>query len=97
MQRLCLNGLLMVIELIFNLSSLIVDYRILFSRIPQVKLLHCFHETNKYADALARKWPFSQKDFMIFDSSLVNISILLYYDSIGMYYERIRRQTSLSG
>ena len=74
-----------------------MDYKILFSRIPQVKLLHYFHETNKYANALARKWPFSQQDFVIFDSSLVDISILLYYDSIGMYYERIRRQTSLSG
>ena len=29
-----------------NISSLIVDCKILFSRISQVKINHCFHEAN---------------------------------------------------
>ena len=32
---------------------------------------------------------------MIFDSLPVDILMFLYYDSIGMYYKRIRPQTSL--
>ncbi|KAK9999219.1 hypothetical protein SO802_018822 [Lithocarpus litseifolius] len=77
-----------------NLSPLIVDCRTLLSRIPQVKLNHCYREANQCADALAKKGSVYQQDFMIFDSPPVDISMLLYYDSISMYYERTSPPTS---
>ncbi|KAL0005366.1 hypothetical protein SO802_012927 [Lithocarpus litseifolius] len=77
-----------------NLSPLIVDCRTLLSRIPQVKLNHCYREANQCADALAKKGSVYQQDFMIFDSPPVDISMLLYYDSISMYFERTSPPTS---
>lgn len=42
-----------------NLFLLIVDCKTLASRIPQVKMTHCYREANKCTDALARKGLFS--------------------------------------
>lgn len=74
-----------------------MDCRTLASRIPQVKLTHCYLEANKCVDALARKGPFNQLDFVIFDSSPVDISMFVFYDSIGMYYERFCPLISFPG
>ena len=42
---------------------------------------------------LTSKGPSLQQDFVVFESPPVDISMFLYYDQIGMYYERIRPQT----
>ena len=42
------------------------------------------YEANKCANALARKAPSSIKT-LIFDSLFMDISMLLFYDSKGMY------------
>ena len=69
----------------FNLnhSPLIMDYRILIKQVPGVRMMHCFHEANRCADALAQKCPIIQQDFVVFDSPPVDIVMLLYYDQIG--------------
>ena len=79
----------------FNLnhSPLIMDCRTLIKQVPQVRMMHCFREANRCVDALARKGPIIQQDFFAFDSPPVDIIMLLYYDQIGMYYERICPQT----
>ena len=41
------------------LTFLPLDCRMLASRIPQVKLTHCYLEANKCANALDRKGPFN--------------------------------------
>ena len=76
-----------------NHSPLIMDCRARINQVPQVRMMHCFREANKCEDALACKGPSLQQDFVVFESLPVDISMLLYYDQIGMYYERIRPQT----
>ena len=41
----------------------------------------------RLANELARKWHYLQQDLVVFNSSLVNVYILLYYDMVGIYYE----------
>ena len=65
-----------------------MNCRALINQVPQVKMKHYFHEANKWANALARRGPLIQQDFVIFDSPLVNTVMLLFYDNIGMYYEK---------
>ena len=48
-----------------------------------------FREANQCADFLAKKGATQKQDFRIYDDLPVNISILLYYDSISMYFERL--------
>ena len=49
------------------------------------------YEANKCANALARRGPLIHQDSLIFGSPLVDISMLLFYDSscMYMYYDRI--------
>lgn len=63
-----------------NHSSLIMNCRTLAGLIPQVKICHCFREANKCADALARKGPSIQQDFIVFYSLPVDIAMLLFSD-----------------
>ena len=70
-----------------------MDCKAFINQVPQVRMMHCFREANKCEDALACKGPSLQQDFVVFESLPVDISMLLYYDQIGMYYERIRPQT----
>ena len=76
-----------------NHSPLIMDCRTLINQVPQVRIMHCFREANGCADALAWKGPIIQQDFVVYDSPPMDIAMLLYYDQIGMYYERIHPQT----
>ena len=71
-------------------SPLIMNCRALINQVPQVRMMHCFCEGNKCAEALARKSSVLQQDFVVYESLPMDISILLYYDQIGMYYEEIR-------
>ena len=58
--------------------------------------MRCFREANKCADALAQRRPITQQDFVIYDSPPTNIVMLLFYDNIGMYYERTCPQIVVS-
>nr|XP_023873761.1 uncharacterized protein LOC111986367 [Quercus suber] len=60
----------------------------------KLRIMHCFREANRCWDALTRKGPIIQQDFVVYDSLPVDIFMLLYYNQIGMYYERIRPQTA---
>ena len=70
-----------------------MDCRTLINQVPQVRIMHCFREANICTDALTWKDPIIQQDFVVYDSLPVDIAMLLYYDQIGMYYERIHPQT----
>ena len=59
------------------------------NQVSQVRMMHCFREAKKYADALMRKESSLQQDFVVFENLSMDISMLLYYDQIGMYYKRI--------
>ena len=77
-------------EFNYNLHhiSLIMDCKTLINRIPQVKMKHCFCEANKCADFLARKGLSTNEDFCLLHCPPVDLSLLLLYDCIGLYYER---------
>ena len=79
----------------FHHASLIMDCRNLISQIPQVKTKHYYCEANECADAITRKGPSTSQDFTIFDSLPMDICLLLYYNNLGVYYERICPQTSI--
>lgn len=49
---------------------------------------HCFREANKCVDALAKKGLTLDQDIMYFDGPLMNLYLLLFYDTMGLYYER---------
>ena len=69
-------------------ASLIMDCKPLINQIPQVRMKHCYHEANKYANALVRMGVNSEQEFLLFDNPLADLSMLLFYDSANMYYER---------
>ena len=69
-------------------ASLIMDCRSLINQIPQVKMKHYFCEVNKCVDFLAKRGSSSSHDLLLFDSSPMNIYMLLFYDNVGLYYER---------
>ena len=70
-------------------SVLISDCRYLMEKMPRVKIRHCFREANQCADFLTKEGATQKQDFRIYDDPPMNMSILLYYDSIGMYFERL--------
>ena len=69
-------------------ASLSLDCNILLSQIPQVKMSHYFHEANKCADTLTKKCPALDQDIMYLIVLLVNLCLLLFYNNVGLYYER---------
>ena len=58
-------------------------------QMPRVKIRHCFREANWCADFLAKKGVVQDQAFRIYDDPPVDMSIILYYDSIGMYFDRL--------
>lgn len=69
--------------------SLIWDCRQLMGKIPEVKIRHCFREANQCADKLAKKGAFESQDVVIYVDPPSDIYMLMYFDSIGLYYERL--------
>lgn len=65
-------------------ASLIMDCRTLINQ----RMKHCYCEANKCVDALARVGVGSNQELLLVDSLSVDISMLLFYDFAGMYYER---------
>ena len=70
-------------------SALLDDCRHLIQQIPQVRFKHCFREANRCADALARMGGLLEDDFTVFESPPVDISVLLEFDSKGLYMNRL--------
>jgi len=68
-------------------ASLILDCRTLVNQIPQARMKHYFRKANKYTDALSGMELNSSQDFMLFDSLSVNLCMLSFYDTSGLYYE----------
>ena len=79
-----------------NHFALIMDCRALINLVQQVRIMRCFREANKCAVALAQRGPITQQDFVIYDNPPTNIVMLLFYDNIGMYYERTCPQIVVS-
>ncbi|XP_075669726.1 uncharacterized protein LOC142639425 [Castanea sativa] len=73
---------------------LITDCKEGLQRIPRVQVQHCFREVNKCADALARRGAVSPQDFVIYQSSPINVAMLASLDAVGTLYERIRSFSS---
>lgn len=67
-------------------SMLISNYKYLMEQLPRVKFKHCFKEANQYANFLAKKGAAQEQHFRIYDDPLGDMSMFLYYDSIGMYF-----------
>lgn len=70
-------------------SDLLDDCRHLIQQIPQIRFKHCFREANCCADALARMGGLQEDEFTVFESPPVDISILLDFDSNGLYMNRL--------
>lgn len=60
------------------LSPLVDDCRALLSRIPRHQVQHCYKEANAMADALARFCANMEDNFVVFNSPLANMLMLLY-------------------
>lgn len=71
-------------------SLLITDCRNLLTRIPRVRMLHCYSEGNQCADKLARIGGAQQEVFKTFFSPPSDVGLLLYFYEIGAYHERLR-------
>lgn len=67
-------------------SMLISNYKYLMEQLPRVKFKHYFKEANQYANFLAKKGAAQEQHFRIYDDPLGDMSMFLYYDSIGMYF-----------
>ena len=71
----------------FN-SSIVADCRLLISRIPQVKVRHCYRESNSCADALARFGAKMCPDVMYFSSPPPWLFSTYVSDLYGLYHSR---------
>lgn len=60
--------------------------RYLHNQLPKVKIKHYFEEANQCADAHAKFVAMNMEDFSVLDSPFKEISMLLYFDDIGMYH-----------
>ena len=72
----------------FN-SSIVADCRLLISRIPQVKVRHCYRESNSCADALARFGAKMCPDVMYFSSPPPWLFSTYVSDLYGLYHSRL--------
>ena len=71
-----------------SIGALVSDCKARLKEIPIVQIQHCYREANKCADALARKGALLPQDFVVFLNPLMEVSLLLRLDSIGVSYKR---------
>ena len=69
-------------------NNIVADCREGMTRTPRVHIQRCYRETNKCADALARRGALLPCDFFVFDSPPADVAFLLSLDAAGMLYER---------
>ena len=74
---------------------LIADCKEGLKKIPKVRIQHCYKETNKCADAFARRGALLSQDFLIFHSTntnppppppAVDVALLVSLDAVGTMY-----------
>ena len=70
-------------------SPLMDDCRLLVSRIPQIRLRHCYREANRCVDGLARLGGLQATDFVVFMCPPVGLVKLLDSDFKGLYLNRL--------
>ena len=86
--RLCISLNLLAVEVKLD-AKVVADLEaIIAEQIPFVRIMHCFREANKCADALARRGALLPQDFMIFMNLPPNVVMLLSLDAIGTMYDR---------
>ncbi|KAK9985076.1 hypothetical protein SO802_034601 [Lithocarpus litseifolius] len=87
----------LVVELISKEGSqpnsndvIVADCKEELKKIPRVRVLHCYREVNKCADALAHREALLSQDFVVFSCPPVDVSLLISLDALGAMYERVR-------
>ncbi|KAL0014527.1 hypothetical protein SO802_001596 [Lithocarpus litseifolius] len=70
-------------------SSIVADCRLLISRVPQVKVKHCYRESNSCADALARLGSKMPSDFLFFSSPPPCLFNVYVSDLYGLFHSRL--------
>lgn len=65
------------------------DCRFLASQIPQTRFRHCFREANRCADTLAHLGGLQDIDFVILESSPMDLVNFLDFDFNGLYLNRL--------
>ena len=78
-----------------EIDSLVDDCRDMLKRIPQAQVKHCYSESNKCADRLARLGTDMEENFVVFDVPPHVIVSLLMLDKLGMTQERICNEVGL--
>ena len=71
-----------------GVGILVADCKEGMKKIPLVRIQHCYRETNKCADVLARRGASLAQDFTIFMDSPSDVAFLLNLDSTGTVYFR---------
>ena len=74
---------------------IIDDYRQLISRIPQVRIGHCYREANYCVDFLAKIGSAQTREFTLFNDPLVDLEELISSYAVGMYHNRLLSELSL--
>ncbi|XP_075670167.1 uncharacterized protein LOC142639928 [Castanea sativa] len=69
--------------------ALISDCRQLMGQIPNQKVKHYYREANQCTNKLAKMVTTQQQDFLLFSNPLLDIMLLMLYDSAGVCYERL--------
>ncbi|KAL0015661.1 hypothetical protein SO802_002730 [Lithocarpus litseifolius] len=72
-----------------NNDVIVADYREGLKKIPRVRVLHCYREANKCANALTHREALLSQDFVIFSFPTTNASLLVSLDASGAMYERV--------
>lgn len=70
------------------IDALVSDSKSELRAIPMVQVQHSYHDANKCTNALARKGALLSQDFVVFLDPLVEVSLLLSLDSVGVAYDR---------
>ena len=71
-----------------GIGALVNDCKNGLREIPMVQIRHCYWETNKCADTLARRGAFLSQDFVIFLDPSIDVLFLLSLDVVGMHFDR---------
>ena len=71
-----------------GIGALVNDCKNGLREIPMVQIWHCYWETNKCADTLARRGALLSQDFVIFLDPSIDVLFLLSLDVVGMHFDR---------
>ena len=69
-------------------SPLLDDCKHLAAQIPHIRFSHCYRETNRCVDYLARRGVKQNEDFCTFEAPPVELLHALNHDRSGLYVSR---------